>query len=136
MKNKKKKIVILGGGLTGLAAAEKLGEKYDVTILEKQDYLGGLAASFEHNGKWIPKHYHHIFDHDYITHSYLKRYGLFKDMTWKKIKMAICVNRKIHNFIRIDVLFFCTIHREQNTKKKRNCQHKSVAVNFQRSDFK
>ncbi len=98
MKNKKKKIIILGGGLTGLAAADKLCDKYDITILEKQNQLGGLAASFDHEGKWIPMHYHHVFDHDYITQSYLKRFGLFNDMAWKKIRMAICVNKKKYNF--------------------------------------
>lgn len=98
MKEKKKKIIILGGGLTGLAAADKLAGKYDVTVLEKQDYLGGLASSFEHKGKWIPRHYHHIFAHDRTTHAYLKRFGLFRDMAWKKIKMAICVGRRIYNF--------------------------------------
>ncbi|MBN1516933.1 FAD-dependent oxidoreductase [Candidatus Sumerlaeota bacterium] len=47
-----KKIVIIGGGISGLATAYellKLGD-YDVTIVEKDDAAGGLARSIEHNG--------------------------------------------------------------------------------------
>ena len=90
------KIAILGGGLAGLAAADVLTRDNDITIYEKNSQLGGLAASFEHRGKKIPLHYHHIFDHDYVTKKYLKSFGL--DSTWKKVKMAICVNRKMYNF--------------------------------------
>ncbi|MFH1210405.1 MAG: FAD-dependent oxidoreductase [archaeon] len=93
------KVVILGGGLAGMAAADSLLEqKHDVTILEKNDFLGGMASSFEHNGTLIPKHYHHIFHHDYITHHYLRRFGLYNNMTWTRIKMAIAVNNRIYDF--------------------------------------
>ena len=90
------KIAILGGGLAGLAAADVLTRDNDITIYEKNSYLGGLAASFEHQGKQIPLYYHHIFDHDHLTKKYLKAFNL--KSTWKKVKMAICVNRKLYNF--------------------------------------
>lgn len=92
------KIVILGGGLTGLTAAEELSRDNDVLVLEKQDFLGGLASSFIHEGKRIPKHYHHVFHHDYLTRGCLDRFGLMDDVFWKKIKMGICVNKKKYNF--------------------------------------
>lgn len=90
------KVVILGGGLAGLAAAYNLGSEFDVVILEKNDHLGGLASSFEINGKLVPKHYHHVFSHDHTTKKYLKRFGL--DTVWQKIKMKIAVKGKIHDF--------------------------------------
>jgi protoporphyrinogen oxidase len=90
------KIAIIGGGLTGLAAGDILCKKHDVTIFEKNSYLGGLAASFEHDGKKVPLHYHHVFAHDSVTRRYLKRFKL--KSFWKKIKMAICVNKKLYNF--------------------------------------
>jgi protoporphyrinogen oxidase len=93
------KVVILGGGLAGMAAADSLiYHKHDVTILEKNNFLGGMASSFDHEGVLIPKHYHHIFSHDFITHHYLRRFGLYKNMTWTKIKMAIAVDKKIYDF--------------------------------------
>jgi len=90
------KIAIIGGGLTGLAAADILADNHEVTIFEKNSYLGGLAASFEYKGKKIPLHYHHVFSHDYVTRKYLKKFGL--KLFWKKIQMAICVNKKKYNF--------------------------------------
>jgi len=93
------KVLILGGGLAGMATADKLlDQKHDVTILEKEKFLGGMSSSFEQDKILIPKHYHHIFYHDRITHYYLKRFGLFNDMTWTRIKMAIAVNKNIYDF--------------------------------------
>ena len=46
-----KKVVILGGGITGLGAAWRLTEKgFSVDILEMEDRPGGLAASIRKNG--------------------------------------------------------------------------------------
>ncbi len=93
------KILIIGGGLGGMAAADRLLDlKHEVTILEKENFLGGMASSFEQDGIQIPKHYHHIFSHDYITQAYLKRFGLHKNMTWTRIKMGVAVNRKTYDF--------------------------------------
>lgn len=45
------KIVILGAGLAGLSAGRVLSKNdMDVTILEKDAVVGGLAKSFTHNG--------------------------------------------------------------------------------------
>lgn len=48
----KQKIVILGAGVGGLAAGYFLARtgKYEVTVLEKEAVIGGLCASFEHDG--------------------------------------------------------------------------------------
>ncbi|MEX2144520.1 MAG: FAD-dependent oxidoreductase [Anaerolineales bacterium] len=48
----KKKIVILGAGVGGLAAGYFLARtgKFQVTVLEKEPVIGGLCASFEHDG--------------------------------------------------------------------------------------
>lgn len=90
------KILILGGGLTALSAANILSDEYDVTILEKDDELGGLAASFKYQNYFIPMHYHHIFHHDEITKKFFKTFRI--PLKFKKIKMAILTNNKIYNF--------------------------------------
>jgi len=43
-----KKILIIGGGFTGLTAAWRLSEdrNFSVTLIESSDQLGGLAAAF------------------------------------------------------------------------------------------
>lgn len=50
----KKRVVVLGGGLSGLSAAwyllSKTHEDCEVTLIEKNGFLGGLAASFNWKG--------------------------------------------------------------------------------------
>ena len=41
----KKSIVIVGSGIVGLLAAYKLSEKFNVTILERGNKIGGLYSS-------------------------------------------------------------------------------------------
>lgn len=61
--SEKKKIVVLGGGLAGLSAAWKLSEAgHEVTVVEKENYVGGMSAT-------IKKH-NYLFDfggHRFIT---------------------------------------------------------------------
>ena len=43
-----KKIVVIGGGVTGLSVAWKLSEKgYEVKVLEMDKFIGGLAGSIK-----------------------------------------------------------------------------------------
>lgn len=43
--------IVIGGGISGLAAAWKLGlSGFNVTVIERQKILGGLAASINYNG--------------------------------------------------------------------------------------
>ncbi len=63
----RKKIAILGGGLTGLTAGYFLAKKnYQITIFEKKETLGGLASGFKKKGwQWYLDYtYHHIFSND------------------------------------------------------------------------
>ena len=96
---KKKTIVILGGGLAGLSAADKLldSRKFEVVILERAPFLGGLASSFEMEGEQIPRFNHHIIKSNTITLRYLERFNLMGNNVWKKIKMAFGVEGKIYN---------------------------------------
>ncbi len=58
------KIAIVGAGFAGLAAAWDLaGAGHEVTVLDPQDRVGGLAAGFRDEGwDWRLEHfYHHMF---------------------------------------------------------------------------
>ena len=58
---KSKTVIIIGAGISGLAAAKKLKEKgFDITVLEAQDKVGGrlrtnrsLGIAFDEGGSWI-----------------------------------------------------------------------------------
>lgn len=78
-------VIVVGGGISGLTAAEKLAENnYKVTVLEKDSAVGGLARSFSIGNKWIPVTYHHVMTPDVTTQAFIKRLGLWDNMIWKE----------------------------------------------------
>ena len=53
----KQKVAIIGSGIAGLSSAYFLQDKFDVTLFEKNDYLGGHANTREvkdNSGNTIP----------------------------------------------------------------------------------
>lgn len=96
----KKKIIILGGGLAGLSATDKLlnNKNFKVIIIEKAPFWGGLASSFKvPTGDLIPRFNHHIVRTNKTTLVYLKHYDLLGNNAWKRINLAIALNKRIHN---------------------------------------
>jgi protoporphyrinogen oxidase len=61
--SEKKKIVVLGGGIGGLSAGYFLARSgsFDVTVLEKAPFPGGVCGSFEHNGFVLDYGAHKIY---------------------------------------------------------------------------
>ena len=47
IKSKKIKIAIIGGGISGLSAAYFLSKKYDISLYESKNYLGGHAITLK-----------------------------------------------------------------------------------------
>ena len=79
-----KNIVIVGGGMSGLTMAyylTKLGEK--VTIIEKEDHLGGNGACWETDDFWIDYYYHFFLKSDKYIMALLKELGLENEIIWK-----------------------------------------------------
>ena len=72
-----KKIIIIGGGITGLSTAWKLSEKgYKVNVLESDKSIGGLAKSIK-----IENYYFDIGPHSFFTEDkeiFKKVMNLFK----------------------------------------------------------
>lgn len=91
-----KKVIIIGAGLSGLATGEILAKHFNVEIFEAAPFIGGLAATFEFNGKRIPNFYHHIIKSNTTTLDYLRRFGNMNKLKWKKVKIAIGIENKIN----------------------------------------
>ena len=56
------KIAVIGGGISGLSAAQFLGEKYDVTVFEKDNRPGGLIKCRRVNGSLFHTCGGHVFN--------------------------------------------------------------------------
>ncbi len=95
------KTIIIGGGLAGLAAAYRLAGKDDVTIIEKENELGGMAASYSipksNSGTYhIEKYYHHIFASDSELIALIEELGLGSRLEWLRGTTGYFFNRKIY----------------------------------------
>lgn len=86
--------VVVGGGLSGVAAAYTLarGGVGDVTVVESGSALGGLAGSFERNGHFYPLGYHHILHRDRTLLFFLDLIGALPRVRWRRIKLLFHLN--------------------------------------------
>lgn len=93
-------MAILGGGLSGLAAAARLSRGgFKVTVLEKESCLGGVAANFTRgDGRMIPRSYHHILRSDTATVDILRELGLIGRVSWRKIKLKLSIDGQTLDF--------------------------------------
>ena len=78
---KNKEVLVIGAGITGLAAAWKLAESgVSVTVIEKENFVGGLAATIDWDG-WkfdFGPHNFHTNDNSIIEFYQDKLPGKFK----------------------------------------------------------
>lgn len=92
-------IAIVGGGFTGLAAAYELTKRgIDVTVLEAEGEIGGLAAAFDVGGTKLERFYHHWFTND------LDVMGLIEELDLNDFVEIAPTNTSIyyaHNFFRL-----------------------------------
>ena len=96
---KMKKVMIIGGGITGLAAAHRLLEKgYHVTVLEASSQLGGLGSYFPYRDLWIDKFYHCTMPTDSYLHHLMDKVGLNDQLYWKPTTMGFIVNGRRYAF--------------------------------------
>jgi protoporphyrinogen oxidase len=82
-------VVVLGGGLSGVATAYALARAgvRSITVVERGDRLGGLAGSFERDGHFYPLGYHHILHRDRVLLYFLQRIGALPDVRWRRVQM-------------------------------------------------
>ena len=87
---------ILGGGLSGLAAALRLPGSSEVTILERDRDLGGCLSSYRLNGAWVERFYHHCFAGDERLLSLLGELGLSGRLEWLRGTTGSFAGGKVH----------------------------------------
>ena len=104
------KIAVIGGGITGLTAAYQLSRKgYQVTLFEKENYLGGLAAGFKRK-EWhwpLECFFHHFFTSDKGAKKLITELGLIDKLFYRRPKTSIFFKGKMAQFDSpISLLFF------------------------------
>lgn len=88
------KIGIIGAGYSGLTIAKELIKKgQDVTIFEKQSYVGGMVDTIEICGTRLEKYYRHIFKSDKEAIKLIKDMGLEDELIWPATKMGYLTNK-------------------------------------------
>ena len=95
-----RKILIVGGGFTGLTAALRLSADKNcaVTLVESSARLGGLAAGFPLCGTSLEQTYHHLFLTDTHIRGLVRELGLQDNLVWCDSSVAIFRDGKIHAF--------------------------------------
>lgn len=92
-------VVVLGGGLSGVAAAYTLARSglAQVTLVERGPALGGLAGSFEQDGHFYPLGYHHILHRDRALLFFLDLIGALPAVRWRRIRMLFHLNGRAYD---------------------------------------
>lgn len=92
-------VVVLGGGLAGLAACHKLSLKgFRTLLLEKNEDLGGLASSYLVDGYFVPKTYHHVMFGDKFALNLIRDLGLGNALYWRKLKVGFYSHGEFYDF--------------------------------------
>jgi len=95
----RRRIAVVGGGLAGLVAADRLcGEGFGVTVFEKWPEAGGLVGTLEVGGTPLERFYHHLFttDTDYVD--FAREFGLEKEIDWLPSKMGFFTQGRLWDF--------------------------------------
>ena len=92
-------VVVLGGGLSGVAAACALVEHgfRDVTVIEAGSSLGGLAGSFLRDGRFYPLGYHHILHRDRTLLSTMESIGAARRIRWRRVHVSFFERGRLHD---------------------------------------
>ena len=93
------RIVVLGAGPMGLAAAQRavtLG--HEVDLIEADKKVGGMAAHFDFSGLSIERFYHFVCKSDMPTFALMDELGIGDKMRWTDTSMAYYTHGKVHKW--------------------------------------
>lgn len=94
-----KQIAIVGGGIMGVTLAYKLAQQgVGVTVYERGDNLGGLAAYMPYDGVRLDRFYHTILSSDMSMQTLMKESGVDDKLHFTETKQGFYDNGKMYPF--------------------------------------
>jgi protoporphyrinogen oxidase len=83
-----KSIAVVGGGVTGIAAAIELAKtgRFEVFLYEKRGHLGGLSDYYQWNDVTWDRFYHVILSTDRVLLDFLHELNLDRKIIWRETK--------------------------------------------------
>lgn len=103
-----KTVAVVGGGLAGIGAASLLGERgFDVTLFERNRYLGGKVGCWEvafedGNITKVDHGFHAFFRHYYNLRSFMKRIGAIERLKTIDDYLVLAKNGKQFSFKNVE----------------------------------
>lgn len=92
------RIGIVGGGLMGMALARKLAVNgCQVTVLERDDQIGGLATYQDYGKFYWDRFYHVILPSDRDLIEFVEVLGLSEALQWKRTFTGFYVDKHMHS---------------------------------------
>jgi len=92
-------VLILGGGIAGLAAAHRLtSHGHDVTLLEGSQQVGGLGRTFNYAGTDLECFYHCTMPSDDSLLALANDVGVGKFFTWRETTMGMVAGQDHYDF--------------------------------------
>lgn len=94
------RVAVLGGGAAGLAAAHRLVRMagVEVTVLEAEPVLGGLASWFRIGGNYLERYYHFLCKGDDEYLRIAEEVGLGQAVRWRNVRMGYFYQGRRYNF--------------------------------------
>ena len=105
------RVVVVGAGFSGLAAAYELAQRgYQPIVLEADSQVGGLAAAFSVDGTRIERFYHHWFTNDHALNQLVHELGLEHRLIYKSTRTGMYFANRLYRLSTpLDVLRFSAL---------------------------
>ncbi len=92
-------VAVIGAGPMGLAAAYRLAQAgASVTVLERDDRIGGMSAHLDFAGTRIERYYHFVCAPDRTTFDWLREFGLDDRLRWTETKMGFYFRGRLYDW--------------------------------------
>lgn len=90
-------IGVIGAGILGLTAALRFSQAgARVVILEREERVGGLVASFDIGGTHLERFYHHLFRSDRDVQALIAEVGLGRDLVWPRPDTSVLYGGRVY----------------------------------------